>query len=187
MLLLFLTMNSPLYDSYNLVFYCSIKKKMKLFFFFAIMPVRACVCILCRRYQLCLCHTVPNEHIRPVSVCDERQTSLQWVAVAGQCGRHAGVCIVHKRKRHMRSQALHNPGFAVFSLTLTKTLSSIHVRLSVRRENRDAQTVNYQMTKLFYHWKGANEQSTSQWATELRTRLFFLSRQDMFLSISPAL
>lgn len=49
--------NEPHYmTSYNLVFYCSIKKET----IFAIM----CVRILCHGYQICVCRATPNEHIR---------------------------------------------------------------------------------------------------------------------------
>lgn len=102
LLLLFLTMNPHYMTSYNLVFYCSIKKKKETVFCNNACAC-VCVCILCHRYQLCLRCAVPNEHIRPVSVCDERQTSLQWLAVAGQCTRH--VC-VHMRARELHMQAL---------------------------------------------------------------------------------
>lgn len=152
------------------------------------MSVRACVCILCRSYQLCLRHAVPNEHIRPASVCDEQQTSLQWLAVAGQCGRHTCGYKAHTQNRICACRTSQS-GFArCFSADSDKdSVVCRHVRLSVRKENRAAQTVNYQMTELFYHWKGADEQSNSQWATELRTRLLCLSTQDMFLTISAAL
>lgn len=98
MLLLFLTMN-PHYMIHITLFSTAALKKMKPFF--AIMPVHACICILCHRYQLCLRFAVPNEHIRPVSVCDEQQTSLQWVAVAGQCGRHTCVCTAHTQAAYV--------------------------------------------------------------------------------------
>lgn len=60
LLLLFLTMNPHYMTSYNLVFYCSIKKR-NLFF------ATLCVCVhrVCHGYQLCVCCAVPNEHIRP--------------------------------------------------------------------------------------------------------------------------
>lgn len=102
---------TPHYMIHITLFSTAALKKKNETVFFAIMLVRPCVCILCRHYQLCLCHAVPNEHIRPVSVCDERQTSLQWVAVAGQCGRHAGVCIVHTQTAHIGNS---QPGLCRF-------------------------------------------------------------------------
>lgn len=182
LLLLFLTMNPHYMTSYNLVFYCSIKKKWKPFF--AIMPVRACVfasCVIAINYA-CAVQSLMSTLDQWVCVMSGRLVYSDWQSQDN--ARDTCACI---RAHGNFTCRLCWEQFSVFQPTPAETLYSIRVRLSLQRENRASQTVNYQMTKLFYHWKGADEQSNTQWATELHARLLSLSTQDTFLSISPAL
>lgn len=79
MLLLFLTMNPHYMTSYNLVFYCSIKKKKRKQFF-AIMPVRACVfasCVIAINYA-CAVQSLMSTLDQWVCVMSGRLVYSDW-------------------------------------------------------------------------------------------------------------
>lgn len=144
------------------------------------MPVRACVfasCVIAINYA-CAVQSLMSTLDHWVCVMSGRLVYSDWQSQDN--ARDTCVCIRAHRNFTCR---LCWEQFSVFQPTLFYTCETV----SLQRENRASQTVNYQMTKLFYHWKGADEQSNTQWATELHARLLSLSTQDTFLSISPAL
>lgn len=148
------------------------------------MPVRACVfasCVIAINYA-CAVQSLMSTLDQWVCVMSGRLVYSDWQSQDN--ARDTCACI---RAHGNFTCRFCWEQFSVFQPTPAETLYSIRVRLSLQRENRASQTVNYQMTKLFYHWKGADEQSNTQWATELHARLLSLSTQDTFLSISPAL
>lgn len=84
--------------SYNLVFYCSIKKETV----FAITCARVCVCVhvLCHGDQFCVYCAVPNEHIRlGVCQCLWRAADSLALTVSGRAVRdtHIYTCTYANR------------------------------------------------------------------------------------------
>ena len=97
LLLLFLTMNPHYMTSYNLVFYCSIKKKETVF-------AITCVCVhhVCHGYQLCVCCAATNEHIR-LGVC-QRLSVTSCRLVYSECQEWSCVGGKHTTT-HMRTHS----------------------------------------------------------------------------------